>query len=48
MAKIKPCTPAGAGALVAYIRADMENDIGDGPEWHLSALSTAAAALAIM
>jgi hypothetical protein len=47
MAKIKPRTPAGAGALVAYIRADMEND-GNGPEWHLSALSTAAAALAIM
>lgn len=46
MAKTKPTTPAGAGALVAYVRADLE--IGVGPEWHLVALATAAKALAGM
>jgi hypothetical protein len=43
MAKTKPRSPAGAGALVAYARADIE--IGTGPEWQLPALATAAAAL---
>jgi hypothetical protein len=46
MAKTNPRTPAGAGALVAYARADIE--IGDGPEWHLPALATAADALTSM
>ena len=31
VAKTKPHTPAGAGALVAYIGADIEN--GGGTEW---------------
>ena len=43
MAKTKPATPAGAAALVDYVRHDIE--IGEGPEWHKIALATTAAAL---
>jgi hypothetical protein len=44
MAKMKPRTPAGAGALVAYVRTDADTEI----EWHMIALDTVAAALASM
>ncbi len=43
MAKTKPTTPAGAAALVNYVRHDIE--IGEGPGWHKIALATTAAAL---
>ena len=46
MAKTKPATPAGAAALVDYVRHDIE--IGEGPEWHKIALATTAAALSSM
>jgi hypothetical protein len=46
MAKTKPTTPAGAAALVDYVRHDIE--IGEGPEWHKIALATTAAALSRM
>ncbi len=46
MAKTKPTTPAGAVALVDYVRHDIE--IGEGPEWHKIALATMAAALSSM
>jgi hypothetical protein len=45
MARTKPRTAAGAGALVAYVVKDME--IGE-TEWHEIALATAAAALQSM
>jgi hypothetical protein len=46
MARTKPTTPAGAAALVAYIRRDIE--VGLGPDWPIVALKTAASALARM
>ena len=46
MAKTKPITPAGAVALVDYVRHDIE--IGEGPEWHKIALATTAASLTRM
>ena len=46
MAETKPSTPAGAVALVDYVRHDIE--IGEGPEWHKNALETTAAALTRM
>jgi hypothetical protein len=45
MARTKPRTPAGAGALVAYVLKDME--IGD-TEWQAIALATTVAALQSM
>ena len=44
MAKMKSTSPAGAGALVAYVRADIEGEC----EWHLIALATTADTLASM
>jgi hypothetical protein len=46
MAKTKPTTPAGAAALIDYVRRDIE--IGEGPESHKIALATTAAALSSM
>lgn len=46
MAEKKPTTLAGAAALVDYMRNDIE--IGEGPEWHMIALATTAAALSSM
>jgi hypothetical protein len=45
MARTSPRTPAGAGALIAYILKDA---INGGPEWHEIALATTAAALQSM
>jgi hypothetical protein len=45
MARIRPRTPAGAGALMTYVLKDMEH--GD-TEWHGIALATTAAALQSM
>jgi hypothetical protein len=45
MARTKPRTPAGAGALVAYVLKDME--IGE-TKWHGIALATTTAALQSM
>jgi hypothetical protein len=42
LTKIRPTTAAGAGALVAYVRDDLED--GD-MEWHLPTLANAANAL---
>jgi hypothetical protein len=44
LAKLRPTTPAGAGALVAYVCSDIGEDID--VDWHLVALTTAADALA--
>jgi hypothetical protein len=46
LARTKPTTPAGAGALVAYIQRDLEDVALEG--WHSAALKTIAAALAQM
>jgi hypothetical protein len=46
MARTKPMTPAGAGALVAYIQRDLEDVALEG--WHSAALKTVAASLARM
>ena len=46
MANTKPTTPAGAAALIDYVRRDIE--IGEGPEWHKIALAITAAALSSM
>ena len=44
LAKIIPSTPAGASAMLGYVRADY---IEDGPtEWHLATLDTIIATLA--
>jgi hypothetical protein len=43
MAQIRPHTPAGAAALLAYVKADMEHD---GIDWHEIALNTAINTLA--
>jgi hypothetical protein len=43
--RIKPTTPAGAGALVAYIREDMKTGEAG---WHEGALANVARALATM
>ena len=46
MARMKPTTPAGAGAMVDYVRRELvENEPSD---WMMAALETAAAALAEM
>jgi hypothetical protein len=45
LARTKPTTPAGAGALVAYIQRDLEDALED---WHWVALKTVAASLARM
>jgi hypothetical protein len=46
LARTKPTTPAGAGALVAYIQRDLEDVALEG--WHSAALKTVAASLARM
>jgi hypothetical protein len=46
LARTNPTTPAGAGALVAYILRDLEDVELEG--WHSAALKTAAASLARM
>jgi hypothetical protein len=46
LARTKPTTPAGAGALVAYIQSDLEDVELEG--WHSAALKTVATALARM
>jgi hypothetical protein len=46
LARTKPTTPAGAGALVAYIQRDLEDvELED---WHSAALKTVAVSLARM
>jgi hypothetical protein len=45
LSKTKPTTPAGAGALIEYLRADLKEGTCD---WHFPALETVAAALARM
>jgi hypothetical protein len=46
LSRIKPTTPAGAAALITYIR----EDVGQvpGADWHLDALANVARALAAM
>jgi hypothetical protein len=46
MARTRPTTPAGAGAVITYARRDIE--VGLGPRWPMVALKTAASALARM
>ena len=46
MARTKPTTPAGAAALVSYVRRDLEDVELEG--WHSTALKTVATALARM
>jgi hypothetical protein len=46
MARTRPTTPAGAGAVITYARRDIE--VGLGPDWPIVALKTAASALARM
>ena len=46
MARTKPRTPAGAGALLAYTRAKL-NEVGE-MFWHKTAFDTVAKALATM
>jgi hypothetical protein len=46
LGSIKPTTPAGAGALVAYVCKNMKEI--SGAEWHENALANVARALAAM
>jgi hypothetical protein len=46
LARTKPTTPAGAGALVAYIQRDLEDVALE--DWHSAALKTVAVSLARM
>jgi hypothetical protein len=46
LGSIKPATPAGAAALVAYVCKNMKEV--SGADWHLSALANVARALATM
>jgi hypothetical protein len=45
LARTKPTTPAGAGALVSYVHRDIEGGLGGLADWHMPALKTCAAAL---
>jgi hypothetical protein len=47
MARTKPTTPAGAAALVSYVRREIET-LGGISEWQMPALKTVAAALVRM
>jgi hypothetical protein len=46
LSRIKPSTPAGAAALIAYVCKDMKEVSGE--DWHLSALANVAQSLAAM
>jgi hypothetical protein len=43
MARVKPTTPAGAGAMVDHVRRDIKDDLNQ--NWQKIALKTAADAL---
>jgi hypothetical protein len=46
LSRVRPTTPPGAGALVAYIRDDLKDS--DLSSWRLSALGNVARALATL
>ena len=48
IAEHKPMTPAGAAAMITYIRRDIDGGLGAIAEWHVTAWKTCAAALARM
>jgi len=45
MARTKPTTPAGAGALLSYLHRDVGISLGSLAAWHMPAIRTVAIAL---